>query len=105
MDSNYPSIEDYLQEYENTIHKLHTLAINMMRMKVPGAKEIFEGDTNKAKAVSNMIPKAGGTKAAPSGNVIAELKQYKELLDSGVITEEEFCGQEKAVDGNLTGEM
>lgn len=99
MDSNYPSMEDYLQEYENTTHKLHTLAINMMRMKVPGAKETFEGEINKAKAVTNMIPKAGSTKAAPSGNVIGELKQYKELLDSGVITEEEFAAKKKQLMG------
>ena len=46
-----------------------------------------------------MIPKAGGTKAAPSGNVIAELKQYKELLDSGVITEEEFAAKKKQLMG------
>ena len=70
-----------------------------MRMKVPGAKETFEGEINKAKAVTNMIPKAGSTKAAPSGNVIGELKQYKELLDSGVITEEEFAAKKKQLMG------
>ena len=40
--------------------------------------------------VSAPAPQAGSAGPAPSGSYVAELKQLKELLDAGIITEEEF---------------
>ena len=40
--------------------------------------------------VSAPAPQAAPAGPAPSGSYVAELKQLKELLDAGIITEEEF---------------
>jgi len=37
--------------------------------------------------------------AAPAGDAVAEIKKYKELLDAGIITEEEFSAKKRQLLG------
>ena len=65
------------------VNALHTLARNLMQLIAPGAPETGAG------AAQTATPAQTG--GAP--NAVEELKQYKSLLDAGVITKEEFAAK------------
>ena len=88
-----PEISTYLCEYQNAVEKLHELAINLMQIMCPGAQEIHEADLQTAAAVTRQASMASGN------NAIEEIKQYKELLDAGIITEEEFAVKKRQLLG------
>ena len=68
------------------VNALHTLARNLMQLIAPGAPE-----TGAASAAQTAAPaQAGG-----ASSTVEELKQYKSLLDAGVITEEEFAAKKR----------
>ena len=72
------------------VNALHTLARNLMQLIAPGAPE-----TGAASAAQTAAPaQAGG-----ASNTVEELKQYKSLLDAGVITEEEFAAKKRQLLG------
>lgn len=78
-----PSVERYLQHYEDMTEELHKIAVGLMQMICPGAKEVHDGaDTG-----------------APAGDAVTEIKRYKELMDAGVITEEEFTAKKRQLLG------
>ena len=71
------------------VNALHTLARNLMQLIAPGAPETGAG------AAQTAAPAQTG--GAP--NTVDELKQYKALLDAGVITEEEFAAKKRQLLG------
>ena len=71
------------------VNALHTLARNLMQLIAPGAPETGAG------AAQTAAPAQTG--GAP--NAVEELKQYKPLLDAGVITEEEFAAKKRQLLG------
>ena len=71
------------------VNALHTLARNLMQLIAPGAPETGAG------AAQTAAPAQTG--GAP--NAVEELKQYKSLLDAGVITEEEFAAKKRQLFG------
>ena len=71
------------------VNALHTLARNLMQLIAPGAPETGAG------AAQTAAPAQTG--GAP--NAVEELKQYKSLLDAGVITEEEFAAKKRQLLG------
>ena len=71
------------------VNALHTLARNLMQLIAPGAPETGAG------AAQTAVPAQTG--GAP--NAVEELKQYKSLLDAGVITEEEFAAKKRQLLG------
>ena len=79
-----PEVSTYLCEYQNAVERLHELAMNLMQIMCPGAQEIHGTDLQKAASVTRQAPMSS------ENNAIEEIKQYKELLDAGIITEEEF---------------
>ena len=79
-----PEVSTYLCEYQNAVEKLHELAMNLMQIMCPGAQEIHGTDLQKTASVTRQAPMSS------ENNAIEEIKQYKELLDAGIITEEEF---------------
>ena len=81
---NHPSVEGYICDYRNEAERMHELAMNLMQFISPGAKEIHDTDLQSAAPVTRQTPATGM-------NAIEEIKQYKELLDAGIITEEEFA--------------
>ena len=87
FDRTHPYIDSYLRDYQNAAEKMHELAINLMQFICPGAGEISGGNPVGAKETIQM---QGGT-AGGGKDAIEEIKKYKELLDMGIITEEEFA--------------
>lgn len=84
----HPSIDSFIRDYQNAAEKIHDLAANLMQFMCPGAGEIRSGSMAEGTAViGQMQPEttSGGSDA------IGEIKKYKELLDAGIITEEEFA--------------
>ena len=71
------------------VNALHTIARNLMQLIAPGAPETGAG------AAQTAAPAQTG--GAP--NAVEELKQYKSLLDAGVITEEEFAAKKRQLLG------
>lgn len=81
-----PSIDDYLQEYNEKVDGLYGLARQLMQLLNPDAPEV-----------------RGGTGAAPAASQPAsaadELMKFKALLDSGAITEEEYTAKKRQLLG------
>ena len=63
-------------------------ASNLMQLIAPGAPETGAGAQTAAPAQTGGAP-----------NAVEELKQYKSLLDAGVITEEEFAAKKRQLLG------
>ena len=72
------------------VNALHTLARNLMQLIAPGTPETGAG------AAQTAAPAQTG--GAP--NAVEEPKQYKSLLDAGVITEEEFAAKKRQLLGS-----
>lgn len=79
----------YLRDYDDQFQKIEQLARALMAVAFPGAPEITAGDYGMAAQA--------GIKAASSAPVdaVAEIKKYKELLDLGLITQEEFTAKKR----------
>lgn len=89
-----PDVGSYLREYTNQYQKLEHLARSLMALAFPGAPEMNADDpVAAAQPVVGVIPTAAATDA------VAEIKKYKELLDQGVITEEEFAAKKRQLLG------
>ncbi len=78
-----PSVDEYLQEYRRSIGNLHKIAASLMQMIHPGAREVYDG---RALSVSENDP-------------IGEIKRYKDLMDAGAITTEEFAAKKRQILG------
>ena len=72
---------------------MHELAMNLMQFICPGAQEVHDADLQAGANVSRQIPNVSGS------NSIEEIKQFKELLDAGIITEEEFATKKRQLLG------
>lgn len=78
-----PSVGNYLESYERRTNKLHEMASALMQMICPGAGEVHDGADTEA----------------PKIDAVSEIKRYKELMDSGIITEEEFAAKKRQLLG------
>lgn len=87
FDSNYPSIESYLVDYENSTEKMRALAVNLMQLMNPAAQEIAAGSSLAEPQTTQVI------------DTVEEIKKYKQLLDMGIITEEEFSAKKRQLLG------
>ncbi len=94
--STNPSIIDYLNEYDEKVEELHRMATALAHVMNPGARELWDGETAAAPAAQAAQPVQT---AAPAVDTVAELQKYKMLLDTGVITEEEFAAKKKQLLG------
>lgn len=89
-----PSIEGYMQEYEESVNALHELATQLMQLICPGAGEVYDNTGMAGQPISQTAPQANS-----EANVIEQLQQYKALLDSGILTEEEFAAKKRQLLG------
>ena len=55
----------------------------------------FSGFSKTKNSVSNLFSKLGDNKDKSEIDPIEEIKKYKELLDSGIINQEEFNKKKK----------
>lgn len=66
---------------------LSSVTVDELKIFETELKALIGKDTHQSTRPSNPTPSAP---AAPTVDVPAELKKYKELLDAGIITQEEF---------------
>ncbi len=90
---DYPSVDGYICDYENEAGRMHELAMNLMQMICPGAQEVRDTDVNQINDVTRQNPMTSANDA------VEEIKKYKELLDAGIITEEEFAAKKRQLMG------
>ncbi len=81
-----PNLETYAHEYEDKAREIEQLAHHLMTLIAPDAPVVRAGGSNVATA-----PAAAAPSAADAADPVAEIKKYKELLDAGIITEEDFA--------------
>ena len=97
VDRYHPSIEGYLNDYQAKVDELHVLAMNLIQIKYPGAQEVREGGYTSYGAPA--APFAGMTNAVPGVDAVEEIKKYKDLLDAGIITADEFAAKKRQLLG------
>ena len=88
FDNSYPDVNTYLDRYHSNVKLMEELATSIKRIAFPDAPELT-GDAGASKGVKN------GNAAAKQVDPITEIKRYKELLDQGLITEEEFTAKKR----------
>lgn len=93
FDSEHPSVEGYLCDYNEKVNQLHELASKVLLIVDPRGREQQEGAAQPA-AVSAPQPVQ-----AAAADPVAEIQKYKSLLDAGVITEEEFTAKKRQLMG------
>jgi len=77
FDNERPSISDYLHEYGENLQTMEQLANALMEIAFPNASSA----------------------AAAQIDPVEELQRYKDLMDQGVITEEEFTAKKRQLLG------
>ena len=85
-----PDLNQYRIEYDESVQHLETLANALARVAGFPQESATPGQTVAAAAAAAV--------AAPT-DAVAEIKKYKDLLDSGIITEEEFAAKKKQLMG------
>lgn len=90
FNNTYPDVNDYLREYNNSVATMDQLARAFMELAFPGAGEQVAGGVA-----------APGAAAAPAAAVdaVEEIKRYKELLDQGIISDEDFAAKKRQLLG------
>lgn len=90
-----PSITAYLNEYEGKVGELHEVAAQLMAVLNPDAPE------RQVEAEAASVSRAMPTAPAPAAPVdaVEEIQRYKALLDSGILTEEEFAAKKRQLLG------
>ena len=98
MDSRDPDIFEYLRKYEDGLAVMEDMADALMELAFPRAAQqayaaAQPGFGYEAAPVAQRAP------AAPSASAVEELKNFKELLDLGIITQEEFNAKKRQLLG------
>ena len=88
FDNDYPDVNDYMNRYQEGYWLMENLAQCLMAVAFPDAPA--EG------AQQEEQPAAA---AAPAQDAVTQLKQYKQLLDDGVITQADFDAKKKQLLG------
>lgn len=86
FDSTEPDINDYLEHYNEDIALMEELARALMKVAFPGAPERTAG-------IGNALASGVAVDAA------SELQRFKDLMDKGIITEEEFTAKKRQLLG------
>ena len=92
FDNDYPDVNDYMNRYQEGYWLMENLAQCLMTVAFPdapaeGAQQGAQQETQPAAA------------AAPAQDAVSQLKQYKQLLDDGVITQTDFDAKKKQLMG------
>lgn len=92
FDNDYPDVNDYMNRYQEGYWLMENLAQCLMTVAFPdapaeGAQQGAQQETQPAAA------------AAPAQDAVSQLKQYKQLLDDGVITQADFEAKKKQLMG------
>jgi len=91
FDDDMPDERDYMHSYKENIATMEQLARAIMRVAFPDAPE-------QTAQNGGIVVNASASVTAPV-DAVAEIKRYKDLLEQGVITEEEFTAKKKQLLG------
>ncbi len=94
FDSDDPDVNSYLRSYNNDVQLMGDLARALKELAFPGAPERTASATGIAVAGSGGVSAPGVTV-----DTVEELKRLKELVDMGILTEEEFTAKKRQVLG------
>ena len=116
--NSHPNVDSYLRDYEQDIEMITDIAHTLMDMlerfgssaekpaAAPAAEPAEEPVTEPAPAPEPAEEPEAVEEPAPApvsalgeSETIIEIKRYKELLDAGIITEEEFTAKKKQLMG------
>lgn len=93
ISSMNPDVNEYLCDYDNKVNELYDMAFALARVMDPAARAVWDDEAEAAEQPAAAAP------AAPAADMVTELQRYKMLLDTGVITEEEFSAKKKQLLG------
>ncbi len=94
-----PDVGHFLKKYEEKMHSFEEMANNMMRLIAPSAPVTRGGAAAMAGMAQPTPAPTPAPAAAEAVDVVAELRKYKELVDMGVLTEEEFAAKKRQLLG------
>lgn len=86
FDEDFPDEDDYLRDYKENFATMEQLALAIMQVAFPDAP-VQSGQGS------------GTVSATAPVDAVAEIKRYKDLLEQGMITEEEFTAKKKQLLG------
>ena len=86
FNNDYPDADDYLRDYNRDFATIEQLAVALKQVAFPDAPE-------------QSGQGSGTVTAAAPVDAVAEIKRYRDLLEQGVITEEEFTAKKKQLLG------
>lgn len=89
-----PSVEGYLELYNGDVQLMRELAEAIMEVAFPGAPERTVTPVGVADAVSGAASAVG-----MAAGTAEELIRLKELVDKGILTEEEFTAKKRQILG------
>lgn len=87
------AIKDYLRNYESQAGEMRELATQLMAILNPNAPQQQVGSQAAAGIQTSQVI------STASVDSVAEIQRYKSLLDSGIITEEEFAAKKRQLMG------
>lgn len=90
FDDWVPSIDDYLKSYQKSVDDLHLLAAKLMHM--------IDSDAGETQIESAKAQTTYSAAAAPV-DAVAEIQRFKDLMEQGIITEEEFTAKKRQLLG------
>ncbi len=94
FDNDDPDINNYLERYNNDIRLMEELAGALMEVAFPGAPK------RTVAAVDITAAGSGGVKAPDVAvDTAEELQRLKDLVDKGILTEEEFTAKKRQMLG------
>ena len=88
FNNSYPDVNDYLREYNERFAVLERLARALAELAFSGEPKPVE-----------TAPEPAPAPAAAAVDVVTELKRFKELVDQGILTEEEFTAKKRQLLG------
>lgn len=96
----YPSVQEGLDNYYNSFEQYKQLAMAIKRVCCPNSR--IEDASERIDALGNPVGQFFNTQnaqPAASTSAVDEIKKFKELLDQGIITQEEFDVKKKQLLG------
>lgn len=91
--SSDPSVAAYLEQYDNDVRFMEELARALMNVAFPGAPE-------RTVVPEGVTPAGSDNVQAPRvADMADELQRLKELVDKGILTEEEFTAKKRQILG------
>lgn len=92
-----PDVDNFLSNYEKHVERLHALASELAFLMNPEAVEIQVPSAEATEAAG--AAENADARAVPAADPVAEIQRYKALLDSGLLTEEEFTAKKRQLLG------